>query len=221
MELLRKPFLQNTSWQLLLLKVKCRSKICFVYFTEGLEICFYLSLSLFLTRVPCWISRKTHVSVQEKTRVTFASCTLNLKRLQIYKYQRKAIASWNVVHRHLRALTIILNNHHIYIDYFLLLYKFLWYQICICQYRRILFIGQVLWFLWTKNMVLKVMRLSVKSFIDFNVAFILCIRLQFLGWRSIVVRSPAGPIYIADALVILVHRNIQVTTITIGCILNI
>ena len=182
---------------------------------------FHLSLSLFLTRVPCWISRKTHVSVQEKTRVTFASCTLNLKRFQIYKYQQKAIASWNVVHRHLRALTIKLNNHHIYIDYFLLLYKFLWYQVCICQYRRILFIGQVLWFLWTKNMVLKVLRLSVKSFIDFNEAFILCIRLEFLGWRSIVARSPAGPMYIAYALVILVHRNIQVTAITIGCILNI
>ena len=53
------------------------------------------------------------MSVKEKTGVTFAGCTLNLKRFQIYKYQWMATASWNVVHRYQRALKIKLNNHGI------------------------------------------------------------------------------------------------------------
>ena len=42
--------------------------------------------------------------------------------------------------------------------------------------------------------------------------------LQFLDRPSIVAHSPAGLKYIVYGLVILVHRNIQVSTIAIGCI---
>ena len=41
-------------------------------------------------------------------------------------------------------------------------------------------------------------------------------KLQFLGGPSIVPHSPAVLIHIVYGLVILVHRNIQVTTIMIG-----
>ena len=54
--------------------------------------------------------------------------------------------------------------------------------------------------------------------IVFNEAFIPYNELQFLDWSSIVVHSPTGLMYIAYGLVILVHRNIQVTTLTIGYI---
>ena len=55
-----------------------------------------------------------------------------------------------------------------------------------------------------------------KSLIDFNEVFITSNELQFLDRPRIVAHSPAGLIYIIYGLVILVHRNIQVTTITIG-----
>ena len=54
--------------------------------------------------------------------------------------------------------------------------------------------------------------------IVFNEAFIPYNELQFLDWPSIVVHSPTGLMYIAYGLVILVHRNIQVTTLKIGYI---
>ena len=57
-----------------------------------------------------------------------------------------------------------------------------------------------------------------KSLIDFNEVFILDSELQFLDRPSIVAHSPAGLIYVTYGLVILVHRNFQVTTITIGYI---
>ena len=50
---------------------------------------------------------------------------------------------------------------------------------------------------------------------DFNEVFIPNNELQFLDWTSIVVHSPAELMYIAYELVILVQRNIQVTTIMI------
>ena len=52
---------------------------------------------------------------------------------------------------------------------------------------------------------------------DFN-HFILYKELEFLDWPSIYAHSPAGVMYIVYGLVILVHRNIKVTTLTIGCI---
>ena len=42
--------------------------------------------------------------------------------------------------------------------------------------------------------------------------------MKFLDWPSIVARSPTGRMNIAYGLVILVHRNIQVTNITNGYI---
>ena len=65
---------------------------------------------------------------------------------------------------------------------------------------------------------LKKYALVCNSLIDFNEAFIPKNVLQFLGWPNIVVHTPAGLMYIAQGLVILVQRNIQVTTITIGYI---
>ena len=56
------------------------------------------------------------------------------------------------------------------------------------------------------------------SLIGFNKAFIPYNELQFLDWPSIIAHSPAGLMYIAYELVILFHRNIQVTTITISYI---
>ena len=53
------------------------------------------------------------------------------------------------------------------------------------------------------------------SLIDFNEAFIPYSELQFFDWPSTVAHTPAGLMHIAYWLVILVHRNIQVTTITI------
>ena len=60
--------------------------------------------------------------------------------------------------------------------------------------------------------------LVCKSLIDFNEAFTSYNEWQFFDWPSIVAHSPAGLMYIVYGLVILVHRNIQVTTITIGYI---
>ena len=60
--------------------------------------------------------------------------------------------------------------------------------------------------------------LVCNSLIDFNEAFIPYNELQFLDWPSIVAHSPAGLIYIVQGLVILVHRNIHVTTSTKGYI---
>ena len=62
------------------------------------------------------------------------------------------------------------------------------------------------------------MRSSPKSLINFNEAFILYNKLQFLDWPSIVAHSPTGLMNIAYRLVILVHRNIQVTTLMTGYI---
>ena len=56
------------------------------------------------------------------------------------------------------------------------------------------------------------MRLFVKSLIDFNESLIPYSELQFLDRPSIVAHSPAALMYMA------VHRNIQVTTLTIVCI---
>ena len=77
-------------------------------------------------------------------------------------------------------------------------------------YKRIIFIGQMLWFLRIKR--------RVSKFIDFKEAFISYNELQFLYWSSIVAHSPAGLMFIAYELVILVHINIQVTNLTIGYI---
>ena len=75
------------------------------------------------------------------------------------------------------------------------------------------------WFLRIKNTVSKIMRSSEKSLIYFNKAFIPYKELQFFDWPSIwLTHSPAELMYIAYGLVILVHGNIQVTTITIGYI---
>ena len=57
--------------------------------------------------------------------------------------------------------------------------------------------------------------LVCKSLIDFNEVFIPYNEQQYLDWSSIVVHSPSGLMYIVYELVILVHRNIQVTTIII------
>ena len=65
---------------------------------------------------------------------------------------------------------------------------------------------------------LKNYALVCKSLIDFNEAFIPHNQLQFLGCSSIVAHSPAGLMYIAHRLMILVQKNIQVTTKTIGYI---
>ena len=56
------------------------------------------------------------------------------------------------------------------------------------------------------------------SVINFNEAFIPYNELQFFEWPSIVAYSPAGLIYIAYGLVILVHGTIQATAITAGYI---
>ena len=60
--------------------------------------------------------------------------------------------------------------------------------------------------------------LVCKSLIDFNEAFIPYNELQFPNWPSIVAQSTAGLIYITYGFVILVHRNIQVSTLMIGYI---
>ena len=57
--------------------------------------------------------------------------------------------------------------------------------------------------------------LVCKWLIHFSEAFIPYNELQFFDWPSIVVHSPVGLMYIVYGLVILVHGNIQVTTITI------
>ena len=57
-----------------------------------------------------------------------------------------------------------------------------------------------------------------KSLIDFNEGFIPYSKLQFFDWPSIVAHSLEGLIYIAYGLLKLIHRNIQVTTVTIGYI---
>ena len=69
----------------------------------------------------------------------------------------------------------------------------------------------MLWFLRIKRRV-------SNSLIDFKEAFIPYNELQFLDWPSIVGHSPAGLMYIAYELVILVHINIWVTNLTIGYI---
>ena len=60
--------------------------------------------------------------------------------------------------------------------------------------------------------------LVCKSLIDFDEASIPYNELEFFDWSSIVANSPWGLMYIMHGLVILVHRNVQVTTITIGYI---
>ena len=91
--------------------------------------------------------------------------------------------------------------------------------------KTIIFIGQILWFLRIKNRVSKFMRSSYEALIPYipyipcyYEAVIPCNEQQFLDWPSIAAHSSAGLICIAYGLVILVHRNIQVTTVTIGFI---
>ena len=60
--------------------------------------------------------------------------------------------------------------------------------------------------------------LFCKSLIDFNEAFIPYNELQLFSWPNIVAHSLAAVICIANGLVILVHRNIQVTILLIGYI---
>ena len=57
-----------------------------------------------------------------------------------------------------------------------------------------------------------------KSLIDFNEALISDNELQFFDWPSIVAHSLVRLRCVVYGLVILVHRNIQVTIITIGYI---
>ena len=54
--------------------------------------------------------------------------------------------------------------------------------------------------------------------IDFNEAFIPIYELQFFDWPSIIVHSHTELMYITYGFVILVYRNIQVTSIMIGYI---
>ena len=72
--------------------------------------------------------------------------------------------------------------------------------------KKTISIGQMFWFWRIKNTVSKS---------DFNEALIPCNELQFFDWPRIVAHSPAGLMYIAHRLVILVRRNIQVTNIRI------
>ena len=72
----------------------------------------------------------------------------------------------------------------------------------------------MLWFLRIKNTVSKIV-LVCKPLIDFNETFIPYNEQQFLDWSCIVAHSLLGLMYIAYGLVILVHRNIQITTIII------
>ena len=65
-------------------------------------------------------------------------------------------------------------------------------------------------------MVFKIMSSSVNREIDFNEAYITYNELHFSGWPNNIVHPPSGWIYIVYGSVILVHRNIQVTTIIIG-----
>ena len=51
------------------------------------------------------------------------------------------------------------------------------------------------------------------SLIDFNEALIPYNELQFLKWPSIVMQPLAGLMYVTYGLVILVHKNIQATTL--------
>ena len=70
-----------------------------------------------------------------------------------------------------------------------------------------------------KGYGLKNYALVWKSLIYFTKAFIPYKELQFIDWPSTwLTQSPAGLMYIAYGLVMLVHGNIQVTTITIGSI---
>ena len=57
--------------------------------------------------------------------------------------------------------------------------------------------------------------LVYKSLIDFNEAFTRYNELQFLGCAIIVVHLLAVLMYVTYQLVILVHRNIQVTALKI------
>ena len=61
-------------------------------------------------------------------------------------------------------------------------------------------------------------KLACKSFIDFNEAFSPYNELQFFDLPRIVAHSLAGLMYITDRLVIVVYRNIKVTTIMIDYI---
>ena len=76
----------------------------------------------------------------------------------------------------------------------------------------------MLWFWRIKECSAKNYALVCNSLIDFNEAFIPCNELQLFDWPRIVAHSPAGLMYIMHGLVILGHRNIQVTYITIGYI---
>ena len=71
--------------------------------------------------------------------------------------------------------------------------------------------GQMLWFSKNKKRVSKFVRSSDEAFIP-------CNEMQLLDWPSIVAHSPAGLMHIGYELVTLVHRNMQVTNLTIGYI---
>ena len=71
--------------------------------------------------------------------------------------------------------------------------------------------GQMFWFLRITNSVWT-------SLNDFDKAFIPYNELQFLDSPSFAVHSTVGLMYIACGLMILIHRNIQVTTLMIGYI---
>ena len=75
----------------------------------------------------------------------------------------------------------------------------------------------MLWFLRIRSQKLA---LFCEPLIDFNEAVIPYSELQFFDWLNIVAHSPTELMHSAYGLVIviLVHRNMQVTTITIGYI---
>ena len=83
--------------------------------------------------------------------------------------------------------------------------------------KRDNFHSQLLWFLRIKRIHSQKLCARLKI-IDFNEAFIPYNELQFFDWPSIVAHLPTGLMYIAYGLVIMVHRNIQVTNIMISCI---
>ena len=66
---------------------------------------------------------------------------------------------------------------------------------------------------------LKIYALFCNSLIYFNEAFFPYNELQFSDWPGIAAHSPTGLMYIEYGLVILVHRNIQVTALMIVYIL--
>ena len=94
----------------------------------------------------------------------------------------------------------------------------LWRNLLLFYIERDNFQSQLLWFLKIKRIRSQKLCARLKVINWFLKAFIPCSELQFFDWPSIVAHLRAGLMYVAYGLVILVHRNIQVTTITIGYI---